>query len=271
MNSVRTPTLSASELTVGLDLYHAKSRLLRAFPELTADSFDVTYIDCGKPRGLVLSCELLGNRVTLKVASSNPIRHLPVNYQDNSFLEQYLMIFQHIANETSITLDNIHNYFNPMECPSRFLPQLADWFGIHLDTLGGEDEVRRFLMQAIPLYRLRGTAIGLRAHLSIITGVVPEILEGVLPFDPLEINNDQSTEWNLFEAGIGENCFTVHFPVLRNTFDDNLVKRISLIVQQEKPVHSRCFISFKKPEISKRAVTVITQETVMGSDIGITF
>lgn len=258
---------------VGLDLYRAKNRLLRSFPELDADSFDVTYVECGQPRGTVMSCERgpEPGSVRLSVASQNPVRHLPVNYQDNDFLRNFLMVFQHIANDTSITLDNIHNYFNPMECPTSFLPLLADWFGINLDTLGGAEEIRRFLRYAIPLYRYRGTALGLRAHLAIVTGVVPEIVEGYLPFDVLEIEDGKAVDSSLFEAGIGENCFTVLFPVERSRFGENLVKRVSLIVQQEKPAHARCFVSYKKPEMPPRAVTVLDSQTMMGADSGMTF
>lgn len=270
-SSISSSELSA--LVVGLDLFKAKNRVCRHYRFLEEDCFDITYVESTFPRGIVLKSNWnpSSKTVSLQVSSSNPIKYLPVNYQENDFLRGFLMIFQHISNSSAITLDNIHNYFNPMECPASFLSLLSDWFGISLDTLGGEDEVRRFLRYAVPLYRFRGTSLGLRAHLAIITGVVPEIFEKEIPFPVMEISDDAEIESSILDAGIGENSFTIYFPVLRESFDSNLIKRISLIAHQEKPVHARCFISFKKKDKATRNTTMISVDTVLGIDDGITF
>ncbi len=179
------------------------------------------------------------------------------------------MIFQHIMNDTTITLDNMNEYFRPMESPAGFLPVLSDWLGIHLDTLGKEDEVRRFLQYAIPLYRYRGTALGLRAHLTIISGVVPEIIEGTTPYSSMLIEEHSESESALMDSDDEKNSFTIHFPVLRSKFKETLIKRLSLIVQREKPVHTKAYISFKIAKRKPRAITVLSSDTVMGTEEGI--
>jgi hypothetical protein len=159
-----------------------------------------------------------------------------------------------------------------MESPSGFLPVLADWLGIHLDTLGGEKEIRRFLQYAIPLYRYRGTVLGLRAHLAIVSGIVPVILEGKTPFASMIIDENSNIESELFDFNDLENAFTIHFPVFRNQFDDTLIRRLSLIVQREKPVHTKAFISFREAKRKHRKVTIIDHDTVLGNeDEGILF
>lgn len=260
-----------NSLCIGLDLYTAKNRLLRIIPDLEPEDIDITFVETDAECFKVLSCACnpIQKKIMLTVSSYNALRHLPSNYQNNIFLRNFLMIFQHIYNDTAVTLNNMHELFRPMKCPSSFLTVLAQWFGVHLDTLGGEDEVRRFLQYAIPLFRFRGTAIGLRMYLAIVSGVVPQILEGVLPYASLEISDTSETEASLFDEPLGTGFFTVYFPVERSVFDDALVRRLSLIVRQEKPVHTKCFIGFKKPAGKKRHTTVISSDTVMGTESGI--
>jgi phage tail-like protein len=253
---------------VGLDLYKARKKILHDFPDIEEDHIDIFYEESEHPRFTVLSCAFdhVQKRFKLKVSSPNPIRHLPSNYQNNDFLRGFLMIFQHIMNDTSLTLDTMHEYFRPMESPLKFLPVLADWLGIHLDTLGGEDEVRQFLQYAIPLYRYRGTAIGLKAHLAIITKMVPEIIEDANPFQAMIIHDKAELDASLFEADKGENCFTIYFDKERTYFDDVLIRRMSRVIQQEKPVYTKAYIAFKKPAKQKRKVTVIEKDHSMNAD-----
>jgi phage tail-like protein len=252
----------------GLDIYKAKKKILQDFPDIEEEHIDIRYEESEYPRFTVLSCRYdnIQKRLKLKVSSHNPIRHLPSNYQTNEFLRNFLMIFQHIMNDTSSTLDNMHEYFRPMESPLFFLPVLSDWLGIHLDTLGGEEEVRQFLQYAIPLYRYRGTALGLKAHLSIITKIVPEIIEDKNPYEAMLIHETAEINTSLFETGKGESCFTIYFDKERDYFDDDLIRRMSLIVQQEKPVYTKAYIAFKEKEKLKRKVTVMKTNNSMDMD-----
>jgi phage tail-like protein len=254
----------------GLDVYQARRKIHYDFPDLDDKKIDIHYTESPYPRFTVLQSALDEKRgvIELQVSSNNPIRHLPTNYQADEFLRGFLMIFQHIMNNTSITLDNMHEYFRPMESPSAFLPVLADWFGIHLDTLGGEEEIRRFLQYAIPLYRYRGTVLGLKAHLAIVSGVIPEIIEGKIPYSSMIIEENTNIESDLMDFEDFENAFTIYFPVFRSHFDDTSIRRLSLIVQREKPVHSKAFIAFREPKRKQRNVTILSQETVLGSEDG---
>jgi phage tail-like protein len=257
---------------VGLDIYRARKRIIHDFPQLEENQIDIHYVESPYPRFTVLKSVFneSKNKIELEASSSNPIRHLPSNYYNNDFLHGFLMIFQHIMNDTTITLDNMHDYFRPMESPVGFLPVLADWLGIHLDTLGEEEEVRHFLQYAIPLYRYRGTKIGLKAHLKIITGTVPEIIEGTIPYSAMLIDANTESESNLMDSDDQKNSFTVHFTVPRNKFSDSMIQRLSLIVQREKPAHTKAYISFEKARKKTRTITTINTDTVMGVDDGIT-
>lgn len=256
---------------VGLDIYQARKKIIREFPQFDEKDIDIYYIESSYPRFTILKSVYNKTRglIELHASSGNPIRHLSSNFQNNDFLRGFLMIFQHIMNDTVITLDNMHDYFRPMESPVNFLPVLSDWFGVRLDTLGGEEEIRRFLQYAIPLYRYRGTALGLRAHLTIISGVIPTIIEGYLPYSSMIISDNSVIESSLFNSADETGSFTVHFPVQRSFFSDTLVRRLSLVVQQEKPVHTKAYISFEEAKKKRRKVTVINSDTVLGAEDGI--
>jgi phage tail-like protein len=256
---------------IGLDIYRVRKKILQDFPDLDEENISIRYVDSLYPRFTVIQSNYVkeNNFIEFEVSSGNPIRHLPSNYQNSEFLRGFLMIFQHIMNDTVLILDNLHEYFRPMESPVSFLPILADWFGIHLDTLGGEEEVRRFLQYAIPLYRYRGTALGLRAHLAIIAGVVPSIIEENNPYSSMLISDTSTVDVNIFDSETATNSFTIHFPVPRSQFSESLIRRLSLIAQREKPVHTNAYISFKEEKKKPRKITTIDTETIFGTDSGI--
>lgn len=260
------------KICIGLNVFKAKNRLKLLYPSLS-DKIDLEFVESNAQRFTVIDCKYdkSQKKLTLKATSNNPIRHLPSMYQDNDFLRNYLMIFQHIMNETSITLDNIDNLFRPMEADAKFLPVIADWFGINPELLGSEEITRKVLQFAIPLYRYRGTKLGLKTLLYLISGIKPEIIEGKLPFEPLGIGFESTIESPILEKDSDANLFSVYFPVYLEDVDKDLVKRLFKIIQTEKPVNSIGYMYFKDHFVQKRKTTVITQDIEnMGTD-GIQF
>lgn len=260
------------KMCVGLDVYKARNRIQCLYPSL-AERIDIEFEESSARRFVVVDCTYSKSRnsILLKATSNNPIRHLPSMYQENDFLRQFLMIFQHIMNETSITLDNMDNIFRPMETPATFLPVLADWFGVDFSLLGTEETARKVLQYAIPLYRYRGTKRGLRALLYLVSGVMPEIVEGKLPFDAMCITNETDIASPILEIEERNALFSVYFPVFQDEMKGDLTKRLYRIIQNEKPVGTMGYLYFKKPEPKKRHTTVITKDMdAMGID-GIEF
>lgn len=248
---------------IGLDVYSAKNKILSLCPELSEADIDITYKESDSARFIVFDCQHEDGKIMLYATSKNPIRNLPSYFQENDFLRKYLMIFQHINNDIAIKIDNINEMFRPMHCPSYFLDTLADWFGVDIDLLGSEREKRLFLQYAIPLYKLRGTALGLKILIYIITGIVPKIIEGYVPYSSLEIVDGSSVDSSIFEEDREKSVFTIAFPVYREDFDDNLLKRLTLLMQKEKPLNTDCYISFRRKKAKPRKKTVITDKAVL--------
>lgn len=260
--------LNLRDICVGLDLYKAKNRIIRLFPFME-NRIDVEYIESEYQKFIVVDYEYddKNKKIKLKVTSKNPIRHLPSIYQENDFLRKYLMIFQHIMNDTSVILDNIDNLFRPMEVDTKFLPLLSSWVGVNYDLLGTEDIARKVLQYAIPLYRYRGTKFGMSALLFLITGVRPQIIEGRLPFDAMHITENTDINSIILDSNINDSVFSVYFPIYAETFSSDLIKRIYRIVQNEKPVNTKGYLYFKKKKEKSRKVTVISDDMqIMGTD-----
>jgi len=248
---------------IGLDVYSAKNKILSLCPELSEADIDITYKESDYTRFIVFDCQHEDGKIMLYATSKNPIRNLPSYFQENDFLQKYLMIFQHINNDIAIKIDNINEMFRPMHCPSYFLDILADWFGVDVDLFGSEREKRLFLQYAIPLYKLRGTVLGLKILVYIITGIVPKIIESYVPYSSLEIVDGSSIDSSIFEEDKKNSVFTIAFPVYREDFDDNLLKRLTLLMQKEKPLNTDCYISFRRKKAKPRKKTVITDKVVL--------
>ena len=123
------------------------------------------------------------------------------------------------------------------------------------------------LQYAVPLYRYRGTKLGMRALLFLVTGVVPEIIEGDLPFEAMSITEQTDISSVILESDRKDSIFSVYFPVYTEEFSSDLRKRIYRIVQNEKPINTRGYIYFKKKKEATRKVTVISEDMqIMGEE-----
>ena len=263
--SLRSPQNTCRDYA-GLKLYAVLQRIASEFPQLGPDDIDITYAESPLPRFTVISCRFeKPSRLYITAASANPLRYLPSNFKDNAFLRGFLMVFQHIANETLLAIDNLSSWFKPMECPEAALAELSGWLGAEAETSGAAEELRRFLQYALPLYRLRGTSRGLETRLGLACGRRPRIIENELPA-ALVMREEGETESRIFEADSAENCFTVLFPAPRESFSEELIHRISRIVSEEKPAHTRCFISFAPPGRKRRKMTTLREDTLIGRE-----
>ena len=171
---------------------------------------------------------------------SSYLEHLPGIYHESHFLGRFLLIFEHILSPIDRTVGSTWTYFDPGLVPDEFLPWLASWTGLALDTRIPAEN-RRAVVQAAPeLWRWRGTRRGLRQFIHLYTGIDPEITEPTLS----EIASNRSLAYR----------FTVRLalppgsPVTR--------AYIETIVEAEKPAFAACAIELTDappPPVRRRA------------------
>ncbi len=102
---------------------------------------------------------------------------LPALLQEDAFAQALVAGLDDVLSPALSSLDNIGAYIDPDIAPDDFLSWLAGWLAIELDDRWPEERRRALVRQATELYRLRGTPLGLRAHLELATGGTVEIVE----------------------------------------------------------------------------------------------
>jgi len=108
---------------------------------------------------------------------SRYLRDLPAVFQENEFLSRMLLIFEAIWEPLEQRQDQFPMYFAARSCPASFVPWLASWLHLSLDSQWPEARQRALLNEAMDLYRWRGTPYGLVRMIEVCTGLTPVITE----------------------------------------------------------------------------------------------
>lgn len=102
------------------------------------------------------------------MAQGQYLNYLPSLYQQDDLMGRFLLLFESMLSPVDRQIDHLHLYLDPLMTPSRFLPWLASWLGLTLDTCWSEAKWRKLIQSAISLYRKRGTRRGLTEYLEIV-------------------------------------------------------------------------------------------------------
>jgi phage tail-like protein len=100
---------------------------------------------------------------------------LPAALQEDDFCQRMMSAFDEVLAPLFTTLDCFECYLDPKLAPDDFVDWLASWVGVDIDETWTLERRRRLILEAVALYRIRGTAAGLAAHVNLYAGVTPEI------------------------------------------------------------------------------------------------
>ena len=103
--------------------------------------------------------------------------YLPAMYQEDRFSQALTAGLDEVLSPVIASLDNLDAYHDPGVAPDDFLAWLGGWVGTELDDAWPEERRRALVRQAVGIYRVRGTAGGLRTHIELATGGRVEIVE----------------------------------------------------------------------------------------------
>jgi phage tail-like protein len=119
-----------------------------------------------------------GRAAVGSVISPHPLaRYLPALYQEDQFVQAWLSGLDEVLAPIFSSIDNFDAYLDPRLAPADFLDWLATWMGLVADETWPVERRRTFVSSAAALYRMRGTARGLAAHVRIFSGGEVEIVE----------------------------------------------------------------------------------------------
>lgn len=193
--------------------------------------------------------------VVLYIARESLIQYLPQIYQQTDsggtdFLRGFLYIIQHVLDHLVERLDRVHELFDPQTTDPDFLPWLASWLAITLNSDWDDLQRRKMLLAATRLFPYRGTSYAIQEFVRIYTGAEVSIEENTWPFSGFRIGANSS---------IGEDavvlptmnlahCFVVHLDRPASEVPDEEIIRIHEIIQAQKPAHTTYFLSFRDEE-----------------------
>jgi len=112
------------------------------------------------------------------LASPHPIgEQLPGLYRDDAFTQRFTAAFDEVLAGVIQVLDCFPAYLDPALAPEDFLEWIGSWVGAAPDETWPLERRRAFVASATELFRVRGTAAGLAAHVAVFTGGEVEISE----------------------------------------------------------------------------------------------
>ena len=119
-----------------------------------------------------------GRAAVKALVSPHPLGgYLPALYQEDGFAQRWMSALDTVLAPIFSSLDNFEAYLDPLLAPPDFLDWLASWMGLVADETWEVERRRAFVSSASELYRMRGTARGLAAHVQIFSGGEVEIVE----------------------------------------------------------------------------------------------
>jgi phage tail-like protein len=110
--------------------------------------------------------------------SPHPIgASLPGLYRDDPLAQRLTSAFDEVLAAAVQVLDCFPAYLDPTLAPADFLEWIGSWVGAVPDETWPLERRRAFVASAAELFRMRGTAAGLAAHVAVFTGGEVEIAE----------------------------------------------------------------------------------------------
>ena len=200
--------------------------------------------------------ELTDRRVVkVEIATRPWIQYLPGIYQaadeeNADFLQRFLLISQHLTSGIEERLEFLHEFFDPRLTPEKYLPWLASWLAMTMLEGWDEDKRREIIQRTPELYRLRGTAAGLKLYLRLFADVKAEIIEGEWPYPGMVIGKTSTVgkDTTLSPPVFISQCFTVKLPDKKNEVPRERLRTVHALVEIEKPAHAHYAVVFEETE-----------------------
>src|SRR5205085_9242138 len=165
-------------------------------------------------------------------------------------MQRFLLNSAHLTSGIEENLEFVHELFDPRVTNVKWLPRPASWLAMPLGG-GWDEETRREIIQRTPgLYRLRGTAAGLKLALRLFADVKVEIHEGDWPYPGMVIGKSSTIgkDTTLSPPVFISQCFTVKLTDKKDAVSRERLRTVQALVETEKPAHAHYALVFEKAE-----------------------
>lgn len=173
------------------------------------------------------------------------LQYLPGIYSQDPFLRRLLLIFESVLAPLERVVNTLPLYTEPEMAPEEFLPWLAHWVAVSLDSAWPLERQRALIAHAVEIYRWRGTRQGLKLHIATYTGTEALIQEHNQGF---VLGPESRLGWTtgLVAAPRNPLLFVVTVPVPDPRSIDPAVLRA--IIEEDKPAHTTYYLRVVRGE-----------------------
>jgi phage tail-like protein len=153
--------------------------------------------------------------------------YLPALYHEDAFAQSLTAGLDDVLAPVFSSLDNLESYLDPALAPEDFLDWLGGWVGLVVDETWPLERRRAFISRAHELYRVRGTAKGLAAHVELFSG------------GEVEIQEPGGASWSVTSGGAlpGSSSFEVLVRVRVENPASVDQPRLNALIAAAKPAH----------------------------------
>ncbi len=187
------------------------------------------------PNGRVAATAVRRRAPVYNIPDSVYLKYLPAVYGQDPFMRRLLLIFESVLVPLERVVDMLPLYTEPELIPEEFLPWLAHWVALSLDSAWPVERQRALVAAAVEIYRWRGTKRGLKLHIVTYTGIAPIIQEAQGGF---VLGRESGLGWTTQLTATPRNplLFIVTVPVHNPRAIDPDVLRA--IIEEDKPAHA---------------------------------
>ena len=191
--------------------------------------------------------------IQLQVARKSWLDYLPSVYRQataagDTFLRDFLYIFQTIHAGIESRLERLFEVFDPATTDAELLPWLASWVGLLMDPEWDEHTRRKWIREAPRLYASRGTKRCLVTLIRIFTGLEAKIEENRWPYDGVRagVSGRIGVDAVVMPTVNRAHSFIVNLPVRYEDLNERQVLRLHQVILMEKPAHTIYVVRFEK-------------------------
>lgn len=210
-----------------------------------------------------LISEFMKNLMSLQDKIPDSIKYLPTIFQEEaekkfSPLRALLLVNEYYFGQIEDKITHIERYFDIYHAPTvsgegqeskDFLSWLAGWVALDMDRNWPEQKKRYVLGKAADLYKYRGTITGLSYMLTLYFGIEVDIKEWAWPKGmQVGVQNTIGIDTVLHEKPNLNHCFVITWHVPPAEVVTGLrerVKKIRVLIDRERPVHTKCYFAVK--------------------------
>jgi len=167
------------------------------------------------------------------------LRFLPEMYERDRLLSRFLMLFESFWQPLDRQVDTISEYFDVDLTTKRMVDFMGSWVGMMPESALPDDRKRALVKNAVELYRKRGTRLGLKRFLELVTGGSAHIEEHRSSDLVLGPNAFMGHETALGKGNV-PHSFTVYVSIpaqVRDVLDWETV--LANLIEREKPAHTQ--------------------------------